>query len=220
MKSRKTGNLLLFLLVLLCAGGCAVPNNAYLMELNRNGKWNVAEKVGLGMLKNKHTFSHSQIRETFFQVIYAKTRMGKKDEAVALMKEYVLFSAGGETDPEYWWLDRETIMLKKELGMLDEIQKVLVRAMEENGNRNYEYARELCMDALEMPGIHNSQKAVACFVASVCSVRLGDVEAAEGHLASYRKYRSALHPGHQVLSEEKYLEQGLAELKAEKSKQE
>ena len=29
--------------------GCLAPDNAYLMELNRNGKWLVAEKTGLKM---------------------------------------------------------------------------------------------------------------------------------------------------------------------------
>ena len=27
-------------------GGCVVPDNAYLMELNRNGKWREAERIG------------------------------------------------------------------------------------------------------------------------------------------------------------------------------
>jgi hypothetical protein len=75
-------------------GGCIVPDNAYLMQLNRNGKWREAARVGQEMLAHRGTFSDSEICETYFPVIYAQTRMGSTDEAAGLAATYDEFRAG------------------------------------------------------------------------------------------------------------------------------
>jgi hypothetical protein len=194
-------------------GGCIVPSNAYLMELNRKGKWREAERVGQGMLEHRSTFTHSQICETYFNVIYAQTRMGKKDEAAQLMKQYDAFSAGDTVDPSLLWLGPEMTMLKDELGLLDEAPHTLLTAMEENGKGNYARARELCDAVLAMNGASDVQKATAHFVAAVCSIRLKDVGNAEAHLKAFDALKSALPPDHQSLLEEPAVRRGLLELK-------
>jgi hypothetical protein len=208
----------LFLLALVSAvmamlGGCIVPNTGYLMELNRNGKWREAERVGQAMLAHGSTFTRSQIRETYFHVIYARTRMGEKDAAVKLMADYDAIAAGGDGDSQPPWLDREMAQLKDELGLLDAAQHALVSAMEENGKGNYTRARELCGTVLAMDDANGVQKATAHFVAAVCAIRLKDIEGAETHLAAFDALKSALPPGHQALAEESYARKGLEELK-------
>jgi hypothetical protein len=193
--------------------GVIAPDNARLMELNRNGKWKEAERIGLDMLRHQDNFSHSQSCETFFQVAYAKTRQGKKSEAVDLMKEYDAFSAKERIDPKLLWLGRETAKLKEELGMLDETQRALVAAMEENGRGNFAKARELCEGLLSAKEANDIQRATAHFVAAVCSIRLKDASGAEAHLAAFEALKSALPPGHQALVEEAAALQGLDELR-------
>ncbi len=199
--------------VVLMLSGCLVPDNAYLMELNRSGKWREAERIGQGMLAHRSTFTHSQICETYFHVIHAQTRMGKRNEAARLMTEYDTFSAREDIDPELLWLGREMAKLKDELGLLDEVPHTLLSAMEENGKGNYTRARELCDAVLAMKDANDIHKATAHFVAAVCSIRLRDVEGAETHLAAFDTLKSALPPDHQALSEELFARQGLLELK-------
>jgi hypothetical protein len=194
-------------------GGCVAPNNAYLMELNRNGKWREAERIGQDMLVHRGTFTHSQVCETYFNVIYAKTRTGKKDEAVKFMADYDAFSARERIDPELLWLGREMTRLKNELGLLGEVQHALVSAMEENRKGNYARARELCDAALAMSDINEVQKATAHFVAAVCSIKLKDVKGAESHFSGFDAHKPALPPDHQALSEEAAARQGLRELR-------
>jgi hypothetical protein len=211
-KETKKHYALFLLIVTALFSGCLAPDNAYLMDLNRNGKWLVAEKTGLKMLENGHTFTHSELCETFFHVIYAETRLGKTKEAVQLMNEYDKFSVKAPANPDLLWLDREIIMLKKELGLLSEVQSVIVRAMEENGNGNYEKARNLAEKALAMKGLTDIQKATAHFVASACSVRLGEAVPAEEHFNKWEQFKSALPEGHQAFKEEHFLIDGLNKL--------
>jgi hypothetical protein len=193
-------------------GGCLVPDNAYLMDLNRNGKWREAERVGLQMLAHGNTFTHSQLCETYFHVVYAQTRMEKKREAIALMREYDGFRIREPLDPRLLWLGREMARLKDELGMLDEVQRTLVAAMEENGRGNYARARELCDNLLAREDANDVQRATAHFVAAVCSLRLEDGVQAEAHLAAFDTLKSALPPDHQALADEPHARQGLREL--------
>ncbi len=194
-------------------GGCLVPDNAYLMQLNRNGKWKEAARVGEDMLAHRSTFTYSQICETYFHVIYAKTRMGNRKEAATLMKEYDAFRIGGEIDPELLWLGREMARVKAELGLLDEVQTALVSAMEENAKGNFERARELCDEVLASEDANEMQQATANFVAAVCSIRLKDGEQAEAYLAAFDGLKSSLPSDHQALAEEEFARQGLRELK-------
>jgi hypothetical protein len=194
-------------------GGCIVPDNAYLMQLNRNGKWKEAARVGEDMLEHRSTFTHSQLCETYFHVIYAHTRMGNKKAAVNLVTEYDTFRVREEIDPELLWLGREVARLKAELGLLDAVQAALVSTMEENGKGNFERARELCDAVLAREDANEIQKATAQFVAAVCSIRLKDVEQAETHLAAFDKLKSSLPLDHQARAEEALAYQGLSELK-------
>lgn len=194
--------------------GCVAPDNAYLMELNRHGRWKEAERIGLDMLARRDRFSHSQTCETYFNVIYAETRQGKRDEARRLTGEYDRFSALEAIDPRLLWLGREMARLKGELGLLGEAQGVLVSAMEANGRGDYLQARGLCEAVLAMEGANRVQEATAHFVAAVCSIRLKEASAAEGHLKAFDELKAALPPGHQALAEEAYARQGLAELEA------
>lgn len=193
-------------------GGCIVPDNAYLMQQNRNGKWREAARVGREMLAHRDTFTDSEICETYFHVIYARTRMGNTDEAVALAAEYDDFRAGVVLDPELLWLGREMARLKGELGLLDDVQGTLVSAMEENGRGNYEPARDLCYAVLAMKEANEIQKATAHLVAAICSIRLKDVGEAEAHLAAFDALKSSLPSDHQALAEEPFARQGLREL--------
>jgi hypothetical protein len=194
-------------------GGCLVPDNAYLMQLNRNGKWREAARVGQEMLAHRSTFSDSEICETYFHAIYALTRMGSRNEAVTLAAAYDDFRAGVVLDPELLWLGREMARLKVELGLLDDVQNTLVSAMEENGKGNYAQARDLCDAVLVMDDANEIQKATAHFVAAICSIRLQDVKEAEAHLSAFDALRSSLPPDHPALAEEAFARQGLRELK-------
>jgi len=198
------------------SSGCLVPDNAYLMELNRSGKWRTAEKVALDMLAHRGNFTHSQLRETYYHVIYARTRLGDQAEAAALAAEYDAFAAAGRLEPELLWLDREMAKLKDELGLLGPAAHTLVAAMTENGLGNYQSARELAAAVLAMADATEAQKATADFVAAICSIRLEDADAAAAHLAAFDALKGALPPGHQALAEEGLARQGLAELRAEK----
>jgi hypothetical protein len=192
--------------------GCVAPNNAYLMELNRSGKWKEAERVGQDMLVHRRTFTFSQIGETYYHVAYAETRQGKKDEAVQTIRQYEDFSAGGTLDSEHLWLDGEVIMLKYELGLLNEIQATIVDAMEENRKGDYSRARELCGKALAMKGLTDLQLATAHFVAAVCSIRLKDAPSARTHMAAFRALKPSLRADNQMLREEAYVAKDLLDL--------
>jgi len=196
--------------------GCLVPDNAYLMESNRRGNWREAEKVGSAMLSNRRGASASQVLETYFHVVYAKTRLGKVDEARKLVPEYDALAEGQAIEPGYLWLGREMAKLKAELGLLTDAQRTLVSAMERNGEGNYARALALCEEVLADPGAKEAQAATARFVAAVCSIRLGDAKAAEAHLEAFDRLKSALPPGHQALVEERYAREGLAKLKGGK----
>jgi hypothetical protein len=56
------------------------------------------------MLAQSSTFTQSQIRETYFHVIYARTRMGEKDAAIRMRTEYDAIDAVGTEDPRLLWL--------------------------------------------------------------------------------------------------------------------
>jgi tetratricopeptide (TPR) repeat protein len=209
---------LLALPLLLSLAGCLVPDNAYLMELNRNGKWREAERVGLAMLDNRDKFTHSQTLETYFHVIYAKTRQGKIKEAVSCMEQYDEFGKGQPLDGSVRWLTAEIFKLKEELGMLTPVQSILVRALEENGKKNYPRAIELCREALERSDAAEKQKAVAELVSAICYIRLEDLAQAEKHMAAFEKSKNALSADDQTLQEAAFARRGLAELKAKKAK--
>jgi hypothetical protein len=196
--------------------GCIAPDDAFLMELNRKGKWQEAERVGADMLAHRDTFTHSQISSIYLSVIHARARMGKKSEAVALMTEYDAFSVRGIMDAKYAWLGREMAQLKDELGLLDEVQHTLVSAMNENEKGGFARAREICDSVLAIKEATDIQKATAHFVAAVCSIRLKDVETAEIHLAAFDTLKSALPSDHQALREEPAARQGLRELKQQR----
>lgn len=193
--------------------GCITPDNGYLMELNRSGNWQEVERIGQDMLRNRRTFTHSDLCETYFHVMYAQTRMKKLDEAVTLMEEYDRFRVLDDIDPQLLWLNREIAKLKGELGLLNEAQQLLVSAMEENGNRNHARALELARTVLALVDLNEIQEATAHFIAAICSVRLGNASDAEYHLAEYNRLKSFLPGNHPALLDEDYLRQGLRELK-------
>jgi hypothetical protein len=215
--TRSSGRALVPALALIIAAaaamsGCIAPNNAYLMELNRSGKWKEAESVGRDMLAHRRTFTHGQLSETFYHVAYAQARMGKEDEAARTLRDYRGFSASGSLDPEHRWLDREIARLERELGLLDEIKATLVEAMEENGKGDYTRARELCEKSLAMEGLSEVQRATARFVAAAASIRLKDAEAAESHLSAFRALKPALPPESELLRDEAFAVRDLREL--------
>jgi hypothetical protein len=193
--------------------GCVAPTPGYLMELNRNGRWREAECIGQDMLAHRGTFTRDQVAETYFNIIYAKVRMGRKEDAVRLMSEYDAWSAKGQTGPELAWLGREMAKLKDELGLLSAAQRTLLDAMEENGKGNWQRALQLCGEVLAMDEAGGAQKANAHFVAAVCSIRLKDAKSAEAHLAGFDSLKAALPPGSQAIAEERFVRQGLEELK-------
>jgi hypothetical protein len=192
--------------------GCIAPSNAYLMELNRSGKWKEAESVGRDMLAHRRTFTRSQLSETFYHVAYAQARMGKENEAARTLREYELFGEGGRLDSEHQWLGREVSRLEFQLGLLDEIKATLVEAMEENGKGDYSRARELCEKALAMRGLSDIQLATAHFVAAASSIKLRDALAAEAHLSAFRALKSAIPPESELLRDEAFAVRDLREL--------
>lgn len=212
--TRLPADFALTLALTLALYGCITPDNSYLMELNRTGRWQEVERIGQDMLRNRRTFTHSQLCETYFHVIYARTRMKKLDDAITLMEEYDRFSVRDDIDPQLLWLNREIAKLKYELGLLNEAQQLLVKAMEENGNKNHARALELARTVLAIGGISEIQEATAHFIAAICSVRLGNATDAELHLAGYTRLKSFLPGNHPALQEEQFLMQGFTELKS------
>lgn len=202
----------------LALSGCFSPDNAYLMELNRNGKWRQAERVGQGMLEHRATFTFSQTCETFFHVAYAETRLGKADEAKATMKEYDDFRSGGSLEPRLLWLGRETARLKGELGLLSDAQESLVAAMEAKAKGDYAAALDLCEETLSKKDATQVQAATANLVAAASLIQLKDAKSAESYLVAFDSLKASLPPDHQALAEENFVRQGLAELKAAKGK--
>lgn len=208
--TKATGISLLLSLAFLLTG-CIVPNNAYLMELNRNGKWREVERIGQDILDKRKTFTHSEICETYFHVIYAKTRMQKTGEAIKLMQEYDGFSSREEIDPSLLWLSRETAKLKDELGLLSEAQRILLNAMEENGKNNFSLALDLAQKALKSEKISDAERATANILSAVCSLKLGNTSDAERYFAQYSEVKSALPKNHPAILEEKYVTQALSQ---------
>jgi hypothetical protein len=192
---------------------CLVPDAYYLTELNRNGKWPEADRLGRDMLAHRGTFSRAQIGEIYFNVIYANVRLDRKPEAVRLAADYDAFAAASD-EPAAPWLGRELAKLKAELGLLSEAQLGLVQAMEANAAGDFRRARELAESVLAAPAAEPVQLAAAHFVAAAASVRLVDAAAAAAHLAAYDGLKSALPPGHPARADEPYLRQGLADLEA------
>jgi hypothetical protein len=192
--------------------GCIAPSNASLMEMNRHGKWKRAESAGMAMIGSPGTLNEGGILETYFHVIYAKTRLGKKQDAAKLVSRYDEIAAERPLPPELRWLSREMAKLRDELGLLTPAQKALVAAMEENEKKNYAAAIILCDSVLADSSAEDIQRAQAQFVAAACEIRLGNAEAAEKRLAAFDALKSALPRGHQALEEEPFLRQGLAEL--------
>ena len=190
MKTIKTILLIISGLVLLQA--CLFPDDDYLMELNRTGKWKQAESIGLDMLNKKQKFSHSDISATYFHVIYAKTRLGKKSEAVMLMNECDDWIHGKSLDSERLWLKRELFMLKDELGMLTPVQKKILEAMNANAAGEYESALALCSEILSLSERTDLQNAYVYFIATVCSLKLEHEEDALKYIEQYGKYRMSL----------------------------
>ena len=114
-----SGTVLCVFIVMLFSNCRIIIDPAYLMELNRNGKWQQAERVGLALLNNQDTFSYSDICETYFHIIYAKTRQGKKLEAVDFLNKYEKYQQQAPISGSSLWLKREINQLKKELGLKD-----------------------------------------------------------------------------------------------------
>lgn len=217
------------------ASACVEPDNSYLMELNRNGKWVEAERLGERMLakgsaegaasggssqgeqggqaKGDSLSPEARGRacETMFHVAYAKARLGKRDEAAALVGSLDGLRLSGPIDPKLLWLDAESARLKAELGLLSEAQRTLVAAMEANAKGDHAEARGLCLKALAIGG-DDALGATANLVAAACSIRLGDAKAAEGFLAAYERLRPSLPPGHRALVDEAAVRQALADL--------
>ncbi len=97
------------------AVGCLFPDNSYLMELNRKGKWRQAENVGYEMLENRRNFKEEELSETYFQVIYAMARQENFTHARELMREMDRFRAEQAPEGEPVWLERELKKLRAEL---------------------------------------------------------------------------------------------------------
>jgi hypothetical protein len=192
---------------------CLAPSNASLMEMNRHGKWKLAESTGMAMIESPGTLNEGGILETYFHVIYAKTRLGKKQEAAKMVSRYDGIAAERPLPPELRWLPREMAKLRDELGLLTRAQKTLIAAMEENEKKDYAAAISLCDRVLSDPSAADLQRAQAQFVAAVCEIRLGNAEAAEKRLSAFDALKPALPRGHQALEEEPFARQGLADLK-------
>jgi hypothetical protein len=196
---------------------CLVPDNAYLMNLNRNGKWREAERTGLAMIAGRNPLTPNlalgRFHETYLHVIYAETRLGKADEAAALLEKYEGLAADDPLPLDLLWVPRELTKLKDELGLLSSAQKTIVRAMEENEKKNYPLAAELCAQAIRDPSAGDVQKATAHLIAAICFIRQGNAGEAEAQLAAYDGYRSALPAAHQALRDEAFARRGLDELK-------
>jgi hypothetical protein len=210
---RYAGSAALAALAAVMLAACIAPTNAQLMEMNRNGKWREAERIGAAMLRNRGALSGGEIHETYFQVVYAKTRQGKKGEAIALMRQYDEMAAETELPPALLWVPREMTKLKGELGILGSAQKALVDAMEENGKKNYASAIGLCDKVLADPSAGDAQRATAQLVAAICLIRLGKAEEADARLTAFDALKGALPPGSQAFQDETYARSGLAELK-------
>jgi hypothetical protein len=192
------------------------PNNNYLMELNRNGKWREVDKIGQDILKKRRTFTDNEICETYFHVIYAKTRLSKKEDAIKLMNEFDNYSMNIVVEPELFWIYREISVLKNELGLLSEVQTILFSAMEKNKNADYIGAIELCNLALKESTISNAEKANANFILTICYSKLSDLQNAEAYYSEYLLYKRYLAKNHPALSQEKYVIEGLAALRENK----
>jgi len=215
MNLKKTVFLLLTLSVLL---SCVVPDNNYLMELNRQGKWKQAASIGKDMLERRDKFTFSETAETYFHVAYALVRMKDISSARAYIKDFDNWRTKGQLDPELSWVDREVFLLKEETGQLDPIQNTLLEAMNANQSRDYEKAIDKALSVLDMSGVTEKQTAYAYFLASICSYRLGESNEALRYLDSYNLFRESLYPDDLLLLEEQNLYQALGrEIPGEKS---
>ena len=112
---RKTIRFLLILGFAALSAGCLFPDNSYLMELNRKGKWRQAEAVGLEMLENRRNFTEGELSETYFQVIYALTRQEKNADARELMRTLDRYRREKSREGEPVWLERELNKLRTDL---------------------------------------------------------------------------------------------------------
>lgn len=208
-----TFSLIILIIVLMMLSGCLVPTNEHLMELNRNGKWGEAEKLGQSMLDHRDTFTHAEVCETYFHVIYAKTRLGKNKEAIKMMGSYDKESQKKPLPMPVYWLHREIAKLKEELGVLTPLQKTLIKAMEENGAGNYQQAIELCGEVLASSEDAEIPKTVAHLITAICYIKLKNVEKAEVHMEMFEKMKAILPPGHVALQDAEHARDGLADLK-------
>ena len=190
--------------ILLLLQACLFPDNAYLMELNRAGKWNQVESIGTDMLNEKHRFTHSEICETYFHVIYARNRLGKKFEAAKLMNECDEVLDDKMLEPEYVWLKRELFMLKEELGILDGVQEKILEAMDANARGEYGIALDLCSEVLGMQERTDLQTACVYFISAVCSIRQSETEDAIKYMELYGEYRFAVPEDDPLRYEEQY----------------
>jgi hypothetical protein len=184
---------------------CIAPNNAYLMELNREGKWNQVTSIGKDMIQNRSKFTFSEISETYFHVSYAFIRLKDNVTATRFIEDYEKWRRGGSLEPEFLWLNREMFFLKKEIGLLDDVELLLSDAMTANGNQEYNKAIKLAKDSLELSGITDQQSAYAYFLLSVCSYRLNEIEEAVNYLDFYSKFRMSLPEDDQLRYEEHLL---------------
>ena len=107
--------LLLILALAALAAGCLFPDNSYLMELNRKGKWRQAENVGYEMLENRGSFKKGELSETYFHIVYALARQEKNADARVLMKELDQYRRDKAPVGEPVWLERELNKLRAEL---------------------------------------------------------------------------------------------------------
>ncbi len=192
--------------------GCLAPTNGHLMDLNRNGKWREAERIGLSMLKEAGILQRDDALETYYHVAYAKARQGKKDEAIALLAAYEKLSLKKEIPPRLRWLPREAARLERELGVLSPVQELLVEALEQNGKGKGERAIELAQSVIADPAANDVQRAQAHLLSAICRIRLSDAAGAEASLAAYDALEAALPPGHYARADAEAARHGLKEL--------
>jgi hypothetical protein len=90
------------------------------MALNRQGKWKEAARAGADIINKREEFPFGQVCETYYHLIYAKTRLGKEAEAKKIYKEYSLFRVYRPLPSYLLWLEREMTDLRRELNIAQE----------------------------------------------------------------------------------------------------
>lgn len=213
-KAKESFFLISMMTLIVALAACAAPSGAELMEMNRSGKWKQAESTGMAMIRAPGAMNREYIHAIYFNVIYAKARLGKKHEAMALISSYEEMALKTDLATEDLWVPLELAKLKDELGLLSDPRSALIAAMEENGRKHYPAAAYLCDRVLANSSSNDVQKATAQFVAAACAIRLRDAAEAEKRLAAFDALKAALPAGHEALRAEEEARKDLNALKA------